>query len=33
VELTPKGVIDRFMTFDEYMRDEKIKSLRDKMYG
>ncbi|MED5354724.1 MAG: ATP-binding cassette domain-containing protein [Bacteroidota bacterium] len=33
VELTPKGVIDRFMTFDEYMHDEKIKSLRDKMYG
>jgi len=33
VELTPKGVIDRFMTFDEYMRDENIKSLRDKMYG
>ena len=32
VELTPKGVIDRFMTFDEYMHDEKIKSLRDKMY-
>tara|TARA_Y100000746_G_scaffold127557_1_gene109178 strand:+ start:349 stop:1965 length:1617 start_codon:yes stop_codon:yes gene_type:complete len=33
VELTPKGVIDRFMTFDEYMHDEKIKSLRDKMYS
>ena len=33
VELTPKGVIDRFMTFDEYMHDEKIKNLRDKMYS
>jgi len=33
VELTPKGVIDRFMTFDEYMHDDKIKSLRDKMYS
>ena len=33
VELTPKGVIDRYMTFDEYMRDEKIKNLRDKMYS
>ena len=32
VELTPKGVIDRYMSFDEYMQDEKIKSLRDKMY-
>ena len=32
VELTPKGVIDRHMTFDEYMSDEKIKALREKMY-
>ncbi len=32
VELTPKGVIDRYMNFDEYMQDEKIKNLRDKMY-
>ena len=23
IELTPKGVIDRFMTFDEYMTDHK----------
>ncbi|MBV1922445.1 MAG: ATP-binding cassette domain-containing protein [Flavobacteriaceae bacterium] len=33
IELTPKGVIDRFMTFDEYMNDPKIKELRDKMYA
>jgi ATPase subunit of ABC transporter with duplicated ATPase domains len=33
VELTPKGVIDRYMTFDEYMSDEKIKAMREKMYG
>lgn len=33
VELTPKGVIDRYMTFDEYMSDEKIKDMREKMYG
>lgn len=32
VELTPKGVIDRHMTFDEYMVDPKIKELRNKMY-
>ena len=32
VELTPKGVIDRHMTFYEYMSDEKIKALREKMY-
>ena len=33
IELTPKGVIDRYMTFDEYMSDKKIKELRDKMYS
>ena len=32
VELTPKGVIDRHMSFDEYMSDIKIKVLREKMY-
>ena len=29
VELTPSGVIDRYMTFDEYMSNEKIKELRN----
>ena len=33
IELTPNGVIDRYMTFDEYMGDKKIKELRDKMYA
>ena len=33
IELTPNGVIDRFMTFDEYMDDKKIKELREKMYA
>ena len=33
VELTPKGVIDRQMTFDDYMSDPKIKELRQKMYA
>lgn len=33
LELTPNGVIDRYMTFDEYMEDKKIKELRDKMYS
>ena len=32
VELTPKGIIDRYMKFDEYMQDDKIKELRNKMY-
>jgi ATPase subunit of ABC transporter with duplicated ATPase domains len=33
LEITPKGVIDRYMTFDEYLEDEKIKELRNKMYS
>ena len=33
VELTPKGVIDRYMTFDEYLDDDKVKELRQKMYS
>ena len=33
LELTPNGVIDRYMTFDEYMEDPKIAELREKMYA
>jgi len=33
IEITPKGVIDRYMTFDEYLDDNKIKELRKKMYS
>ncbi len=33
IELTPTGVIDRYMTFDEYMEDKKIKEQREKMYA
>ncbi len=32
VEITPNGVIDRYMTFDEYLDDEKIQEMRKKMY-
>jgi len=31
VELTPSGIIDRHMSFDEYMTDPKIKELRIQM--
>ncbi|MEG2102044.1 MULTISPECIES: ABC-F family ATP-binding cassette domain-containing protein [Flavobacterium] len=33
VEITPNGVIDRYMTFDEYLDDEKIQEQRKKMYN
>ncbi len=32
VEITPKGVIDRYMSFDEYLENDAIKELRKKMY-
>jgi ATPase subunit of ABC transporter with duplicated ATPase domains len=33
IELTPKGIIDRLMTFDEYLADKRVKELREEMYG
>lgn len=32
IELTPSGIIDRYMTYDEYIHDSKIKELREKSY-
>ena len=32
IEITPNGVIDRMMGFDDYLKDEQVKSLRDEMY-
>jgi ATPase subunit of ABC transporter with duplicated ATPase domains len=32
IELTPKGIIDRLMTFDEYLVDERVKTLKEEMY-
>lgn len=33
IELTPKGIIDRLMTFDEYLEDERVKVLKEEMYN
>jgi ATPase subunit of ABC transporter with duplicated ATPase domains len=33
IELTPKGIIDRLMTFDEYMEDARVKELREELYS
>jgi ATPase subunit of ABC transporter with duplicated ATPase domains len=33
IELTPQGAIDRYMTFDEYLDDEKVQELRKTMYA
>lgn len=33
IEITPNGLIDRQMTYDEYLESEEIKQLREKMYS
>lgn len=33
IELTPKGSIDRLMSFDEYMEDKRVLSLREELYS
>jgi len=33
IELTPNGIIDRLMTFDEYLADERVQQMRTEMYG
>jgi ATPase subunit of ABC transporter with duplicated ATPase domains len=32
IELTPKGIIDRLMTFDEYLEDARVKQMQEEMY-
>jgi ATPase subunit of ABC transporter with duplicated ATPase domains len=32
IELTPGGIIDRLMTFDEYMSDGRVRALKEEMY-
>lgn len=32
IELTPSGIIDRLMTFDEYLEDARVRELRTEMY-
>ena len=33
IELTPNGIIDKLMDYDDYIVDESIQTLREKMYG
>ena len=33
IEITPKGIIDKLMTYDEYLSDEKVKHQRKEMYS
>ena len=33
IELTPKGMIDRLMTYDEYLLDERVKAMKEELYS
>ena len=33
IELTPNGIIDKLMSYDEYIQDEQIKELKAKLYA
>ncbi|WP_313374096.1 ABC-F family ATP-binding cassette domain-containing protein [Chishuiella sp.] len=33
IELTPNGIIDRYMTYDEFLNDAKVKELKAKYYA
>ncbi|GIQ65523.1 hypothetical protein PACILC2_40910 [Paenibacillus cisolokensis] len=33
MEITPNGLIDRVMTYDEYLESDEIKALRERMYA
>ena len=33
IELTPNGVIDKIMDFDDYLTDEKVQATRERMYN
>lgn len=33
VEITPNGIIDRMMPFDEYLASDKVAALREELYG
>jgi ATPase subunit of ABC transporter with duplicated ATPase domains len=33
IEITPKGMIDRLMTYDEYLADDRVKALKEELYS
>jgi len=33
IEFTPSGIIDKQMSFDDYLTSENVKKARDKAYG
>jgi len=33
IEITPNGMIDKLMSYDDYLRDKNIKAQREALYG
>ena len=33
IEITPNGIIDRLMDYDEYIKSDVVKGLKEKLYG
>lgn len=33
IEFTPNGIIDRYMTYDEFLEDKRVKELKAEMYS
>ena len=33
IELTPNGIIDKMMNYDDYISDDRIKEIRARMYA
>jgi ATPase subunit of ABC transporter with duplicated ATPase domains len=33
IEVTPNGILDKLMSYDDYLADQKIQEQRAKMYG
>lgn len=33
IEITPKGMIDRLMTYDEYLADDRVKAMKEELYS
>ena len=33
IELTPKGIIDKLMSYDEYLEDERVKASKEELYS
>ena len=32
IEITPNGMIDKLMTYDEYLQDERVKQQKEELY-